>query len=173
MRVSVLRRFGFTFTSTLLNNEHIITLLMSFYTFSSIRATHDHPSGMITCTVCAAGEKFLSGIPSRTSCSPFERLSRSRNAVPRVSATVANPPDVTRGPPTQGKSSSPSSSFATILGRTAGRELPAPMAPRSARSESRGPGFSRFPRSTACRTASRSPLARALLIVATAFLTRR
>ena len=64
-----------------------------------------------------------------------------------------------------------------LLARTV-RDVPAPprvlpVSARSSRSESLCPGLSRFARSTARLTASRSPLERARLIAATAFFTRR
>ena len=64
-----------------------------------------------------------------------------------------------------------------LLARTV-RDVPAPprvlpVSARSSRSESLCPGLSRFARSTARLTASRSPLERARLIAATAFFPRR
>lgn len=97
-----------------------------------------------------------------------------------VPASRASPftAGVTYSPPSRAHAPLPcDSSPVGFLARTL-RDVPAPpraldVSPRSSRSESLCPGLSRFARSTACFTASRSPLERARLIAATAFFTRR
>ena len=137
---------------------------------SSFTATHDPPSGMRT--RAGAPPTFavarISGVRAR---------GRLVSVVP-ASRTSLFTAGVTCSPPSRAHAPSPcDSSPVGFLARTV-REFPAPpraldVSPRSSRSESLCPGLSRFARSTACRTASRSPFERARLIAATAFFTRR
>ena len=137
---------------------------------SIFMATHDPPSGMSTYT----------GPPPTVAVSRFSGVRASGRLVtcvlaPRASSSAGpacNSPLHAHAP------SRCDTSPVGLLARAV-RDVPAPprvlpvSSARSSRSESLCPGLSRFARSTARLTASRSPLERARLIAATAFFPRR
>lgn len=148
------------------SNDYLARTLSSAFT-----ATHDPPSGMSTRTGApppTVAVARISGVRSRGRL--VSRVPASR-AFPSTAGPEYNPPSRAHAP------SPCDSSPVGFLARTV-RDVPAPprvlpVSARSSRSESLCPGLSRFARSTACLRASRSPLARARLIAATAFFTRR